>query len=312
MDRELPDPGRGQLRIKVHACGICHTDLHIVEGEITPPQLPITPGHQVIGRVDAVGVDVAGWNVGDLAGVPWLYQACGACEHCMRAEQNLCENARFTGFDEHGGYAEWMISDAGYTLHLSPDTKPAEAAPLLCAGIIGYRALMKSDLQGGERLGLIGFGASAHIAIQIARYWECEVYVFTRSEAHRTLAEKLGAAWVGGSQDDPPRLLDRAVLFAPVGDLVPLSLAKLRRGGTLAINAIHLSPIPEMQYGLIYGERTLRSVANATFEDGVALLKLAGEIPIKTTIQTYQLDDANQALLDLKRSLINGAGVLTT
>jgi propanol-preferring alcohol dehydrogenase len=203
-----------------------------------------------------------------------------------------------------------MISKADYTLKLPDGLIPEKAAPLLCAGIIGYRSLNMADLRSGERLGLVGFGASAHIAIQIARHWNCEVYVFTRSLDHRNLAQQLGAAWVGGSEQDPPYKLDRAILFAPVGDLVPQTLAKLRRGGTLAINAIHMSPIPKMGYELLYGERTLRSVTNATYTDGVEFLELAEKIPIETTIQTYNLEDANRALLDLKASRINGAGVL--
>jgi propanol-preferring alcohol dehydrogenase len=300
----------GELLICVKACGICHTDLHTVEGDIDTPSLPIIPGHQVIGIVEAIGEDVRDWSVGDLAGVPWLHRACGECAFCIRGEENLCSDAVFTGFHCDGGYAEWMIALAGYTLRLPPEVVPEKAAPLLCAGIIGYRSLRKADLNPGERVGLVGFGASAHLAIQIARSWNCDVYVFTRSVEHRTLAEELGASWVGGVEDEPPQRLDRAVIFAPAGDLVPLMLAKLRRGGSLAINAIHMSPIPEMDYGLIYGERTLRSVANATYADGVEFIELAFNLPIETTIKTYPLDDANRALQDLKHSRINGAGVL--
>ena len=310
IERDVPVPGPGELLIRVEACGICHTDLHTVEGDIIPPTFPIVPGHQVIGRVEAMGAGVQGWSKGDFAGVPWLYSACGACEFCLRGEENLCNEAIFTGFHRHGGYAEWMISEADYTLKIPAGLTPEKAAPLLCAGIIGYRSLNMADLEPGERLGLVGFGASAHIAIQIAQYWDCEVYVFTRSSAHRELAQQLGAAWVGGSEQDPPHKLDRVVLFAPVGDLVPQTLAKLRKGGTLALNAIHMSPIPKMDYELLYGERTLRSVANATYSDGVEFIALAENIPIETTIETYHLEDANRALLDLKLSRINGAGVL--
>jgi propanol-preferring alcohol dehydrogenase len=203
-----------------------------------------------------------------------------------------------------------MIADARYLLRIPDGIKDEDAAPLLCAGIIGFRSLHKADLQPGERLGLVGFGASAHLAIQVARYWDCEVYVFTRSEGHRRLAEELGAAWVGGSDDRAPKLLDRAIIFAPVGALVPVMLDKIRPGGTLAINAIHMSPIPEMEYALIYGERTLRSVANATYQDGVEFLDLAAEIPVRVSTKLYELGEANQALLDLKRSRIDGAGVL--
>ncbi len=309
---ELPRPqvGPGQLLLRVRACGVCHTDLHTVEGDIIPPSYPITPGHQVVGVVEDVGGGVEDWQVGDRVGVPWLNHACGKCEHCVRGEENLCQQARFTGFHVDGGYAELMATDAHYALPLPEDLDDEATAPLLCAGIIGYRSLHKSDLQPGERLGLIGFGASAHLAIQVAIHWGCEVYVVTRSDSHRRLARELGAVWVGGSEDRAPAVLDRAILFAPVGNLVPVILEKIRPGGTLAINAIHLSPIPEMDYRLIYGERTLRSVANATRRDGVEFLQLASEIPVRVTTRTYALEDANQALLDMKHSRINGAGVL--
>lgn len=305
-----PHPGPGQLLIRVLACGLCHTDLHTVVGEIVPPGLPITLGHQIVGSIEEIGEGVEGWERGDRVGVPWLYDACGACEYCFRGEENLCQQAQFTGFHVDGGYAEAVLADARYTLTLPEGLSDEAAAPLLCAGIIGYRSLHKSDLQPGERVGLVGFGASAHLALQVAKYWGCEVFVFTRSESHRRLAQGLGADWVGGAENQAPALLDRAILFAPAGDLVPVMLEKIRPGGTLAINAIHLSPIPEMEYRLIYGERTLRSVANATYSDGVEFLKIAVDIPIRTETQIYSLSDANQALLDLKNSLINGAGVL--
>ena len=308
----LPEPAirADQLLIQVSACGVCHTDLHTVEGEIIPPRYPIIPGHQIVGRVVGVGKEVERWSDGDRVGIPWLYRACGACDFCKRGEENLCRDAEFTGFHRDGGYAEFMVSDADYTLHIPEKLSDELAAPLLCAGIIGYRSLHKADVKPGERLGLIGFGASAHLAIQVARYWDCEVYVFTRSEGHKHLARELGAEWVGESSDQAPAPLDRAILFAPVGHLVPIILEKLRPGGTLAINAIHLSPIPELPYDLIYGERTLRSVANATYQDGVEFLKLAAEIPIQAKTQTYPLENANEALLDLKLSKIDGAGVL--
>ncbi len=305
-----PDPGRGELRIRIQACGICHTDLHTVEGDINPPSLPIIPGHQVVGVVEAIGEDVTGWSIGDLAGVPWLYRSCGRCDFCRRGEENLCIDAQFTGFDRNGGYAEAMISQADFTLRIPSGLDAEGAAPLLCAGIIGYRSLRKADVQPGEKVGLVGFGASAHLAIQVARGWDCEVFVFTRSHQHRELARELGACWVGGSDDDPPVALDRAVIFAPAGNLVPPTLARIRRGGTVAINAIHMSPIPEMEYDLIYGERTLRSVANATYVDGLEFLKLAVEMKIETKTTAYPLEDANRALQDLKDSRINGAGVL--
>ncbi len=307
---EIPAPGPDQLLLRVLACGVCRTDLHTVEGEISPPKLPITPGHQVVAEVEAVGPRVEGWSAGERAGVPWLYAACGICPYCQRGEENLCERGRFTGFHVDGGYAEFMLSEAAYTLRIPHALQADRAAPLLCAGIIGYRSLRKADVNPGERLGLVGFGASAHLAIQVARHWGCEVSVFTRSTGHRELAAELGATWVGGAEDDPPALLDRIILFAPSGALVPAMLKKLRPGGTLAINAIHMSPIPELAYPLIYGERTLRSVANATYQDGVEFLRLAEEIPVRVAVQRYPLAEANQALRDLKHSAIDGAGVL--
>ena len=312
-DLAIPKPGPGQARLRVHICGVCHTDLHTVEGDIHPPQLPVTLGHQVVAAVDALGPDQpesGGLQVGDRVGVPWLYQADGTCEFCRRGQENLCPNARFTGFHVDGGYAEYMLADARYVLPIPESISDEQAAPLLCAGIIGYRSLHQADLQPGERLGLVGFGASAHLAIQVARHWNCEVYVFTRSPEHRRHAEELGAVWTGGADDIPPQELDRAVIFAPAGRLVPMILEKLRPGGTLAINAVHMSPIPEMPYDLIYGERTLRSVANATYKDGEEFLKLAAEIPVQATVNTYSLEDANQALQDLKHSRINGEAIL--
>jgi alcohol dehydrogenase, propanol-preferring len=310
QDLPIPDPGPGQVRLKIHLCGVCHTDLHTVEGDIHPPHLPITPGHQVVGHLEALGSDVVGMKPGDRVGVPWLYSACGTCEYCQRGEENLCQQARFTGFHADGGYAEHMLADARFVLPLPPEIEDEQAAPLLCAGIIGYRSLHKADLQPGERLGLVGFGASAHLAIQVARHWGCPVQVFTRSVDHRKHALQLGAEWAGGIDETSPVTLDRAVIFAPSGSLVPLVLEKLRPGGTLAINAIHMSPIPEMPYQLIYGERTLRSVANATYRDGVEFLELAAQIPIRASVSLYRLEEANQALLDLKHSAINGEAVL--
>ncbi len=324
VDLSIPEPGPGQVRLRVHVCGVCHTDLHTAEGDIDPPSLPIIPGHQVVGIVDAFfpaayplspaekgkGIGDKGLAIGDRVGVPWLHSACGQCEFCRCAEENLCPNARFTGFHVNGGYAEYMLADARYVLPI-PDSIPDEqAAPLLCAGIIGYRSLRKADLLPGETLGLVGFGASAHLAIQVARHWGCTVYVFTRSLEHRRHAESLGAAWTGGIEESPPRPLDRAITFAPAGSLIPPTLEKIRPGGTLAINAVHLSPIPEMPYRLIYGERTLRSVANATYRDGVEFLQLAVEIGLRADVTVYPLAEANQALADLKHSRINGEAVL--
>jgi propanol-preferring alcohol dehydrogenase len=313
-DVPKPEPGPGQVRLKIHVCGACHTDLHTAEGDIHP-HLPITPGHQVVGVIDALGEGVGGQmsgrrSLGDRVGLPWLYSADGTCEYCQRGQENLCPNARFTGFHVDGGFAEYMIAEAEYVLPLPDSIDDVQAAPLLCAGIIGYRSLRQAELQPGQRLGLFGFGASAHLAIQVARHWGCETYVFTRSQSHRRHAEELGAAWVGDAEDTPPHPLDCAVTFAPVGHLVPKALEKLRPGGTLAINAISLTPIPELKYELIYGERTLRSVANATYQDGVEFLALAAEIGIRSTVNLYDLVDANQALDDMKHSRINGEAVL--
>ena len=306
----VPEPKGGQVRLRVRYCGVCHTDLHTVEGEIHPPSLPVTPGHQVVGVVDALGEGVEHLALGQRVGVPWLFAVCGACRYCLAGMENLCQNAQFTGFDVDGGFAEAMLADARFVLPLPDGISGRDAAPLLCAGIIGYRSLRKADLLPGERLGLFGFGASAHLAIQVARSWDCEVYVFTRSQEHRRHAQELGAAWVGGADDSAPHLLDRAVTFAPAGWLVPQALEKLRPGGTLAINAIHMSDIPSLPYQLIYGERTLRSVANATYQDGVDFLKLAAQIPIRPETTLFPLAEANQALLAVKESCLRGEAVL--
>lgn len=327
----IPQPGPGQLLIRVLACGICHTDLHTVEGEIHPPHLPIIPGHQVVGRVEALGEGVGEapfeektewalekkheqtrrfWKVGERVGVPWLYSACGGCDFCRRGQENLCPQACFTGFHVDGGYAGWMVVEADWVLPLPESLSDEQAAPLLCAGLIGYRSLRLADLQPGERLGLVGFGASAHLAIQIARGWGCEVFVFTRSAGHRQHAQALGASWVGGIEECAPAPLDRAVIFAPAGELVPEILKKLRPGGTLAINAVFMSDLPVIPYSTIYGERTLRSVSNATYQDGLEILRIAEEMGLFSTVTTYPLPQVNQALQDLKTSRFDGGAVL--
>ena len=305
------------MRIKVSVCGVCHTDLHTVEGEIHPPQLPVTPGHQVVGIIDAVG-DFSGdaretipaFKLGQRVGVPWLHSTCGECEFCNRGEENLCPSAQFTGFHVDGGYAEYMLADAGFILPLPNQLSDELAAPLLCAGIVGYRSLIKADIKSGERVGLFGFGASAHLCIQILNHWDCSVWVFTRSKQHQDHALDLGAAWAGEAGSGGIRTLDRAVIFAPAGELVPVALEKIRPGGTVAINAIHMSDIPSFPYQTVYGERTLRSVANATYRDGVDFLDLAVKAGIKSTVCAYPLKDANQALSDLKASRFNGEAVL--
>ena len=309
-DLPLPEPAPGQVRLRVHACGVCHTDLHLVEGEIALPKLPVVPGHQIVGRVDALGEGISHLSWGDRVGVPWLYSTCGGCDYCRRGLENLCDRARFTGQHADGGFAEYMVVPADFAYPIPEGFPDEQAAPLLCAGIIGYRSLRLSEIQPGGRLGLYGFGASAHVTIQIARHWDCEVYVFTRSAEHQCHAQDLGAVWVGQAQDTPPALLDSAITFAPAGWLVPEALRVLRKGGTLAINAIHMSPIPEIPYRLIYGERTVRSVANSTRQDAEDLLRLAAEIPVHTDVELYSLNEANAVLQRLKRAEIQGAAVL--
>ncbi|TLN10167.1 alcohol dehydrogenase, partial [bacterium] len=242
--------------------------------------------------------------------VYWLHSACGECDYCRRGLENLCPSAQFTGFHIPGGYADYLLADARFITPIPESISDEQAAPLLCAGIIGYRSLKISDLQPGERLGLFGFGASAHLALQVARHWGCEVFVFTRSKTHQLHALELGAAWAGTADQTPPQALDRAILFAPAGELVPLALKTIRPGGTVAINAVHLSPIPELPYDLLYGERTLRSVANVTRQDAAEFLGLAQQIGIRSTVQVFDLLDANQALIDLKHSRFNGEAVL--
>lgn len=309
-DLDVPRPRPGQVLLRVLACGVCHTDLHIAEGDLPLPALPRTPGHQVVAEVEALGEGVTGMDVGQRVGVPWMHTTCGTCDFCRRGEENLCAQARFTGLHVDGGFAEFMLAETQFLLPLPPQIFDLQAAPLLCAGIIGYRALRKADLQPGESLGLFGFGASAHLTIQLAQFWGCRVHVFSRSEQHRCQAEDMGAVWTGKAEDQPPVKLDRAVSFAPSGALVPLALEKLRPGGTLAVNAVHSSPIPQMDYGLIYGERTLRSVTNATRQDSLDFLKLAVEVPITANVTDYPLEDANEALLDVKFANLGGQAVL--
>jgi len=304
-----PTPADGELLLRVHVCGLCHTDLHTVEGEISG-KLPIVPGHQIVGVVEKVGRSVREVRVGDRVGVPWLHRACGECEFCRSDRENLCERAQFTGFHVNGGYAEYAVAPAAFAVKIPDNFDDAHAAPLLCAGIIGYRALRLSNVRPQQTLGLYGFGASAHIAIQIALRWGCEVHVATRGAEHQRLAKELGAAWVGTAEDVPADTLHSAVMFAPAGALVPEALRALRKGGTLALAGIYMTPIPEMKYELLYHERMVRSVANATRDDARQLMQLAGQIPIRTEVQTFPLAGANDALVALKRSEIHGAGVL--
>jgi propanol-preferring alcohol dehydrogenase len=310
--REIPTPapGRGEIRVRVHCCGLCHTDLHTVEGDLSLPKLPIVPGHQIVGIVDAVGAGVRHRREGDRVGIPWLYSTDQSCDYCRRGLENLCEQARFTGYHVNGGYAEYAIVHEDYSYEIPWIFSDENAAPLLCAGIIGYRSYRLSGIRPGECLGLYGFGASAHLVLQLARHQGCEVYVFTRTQSHRDLAVQLGAAWVGTAEDVGPRPLDAAIVFAPAGALVAKALRALRKGGTLALAGITMSEIPALNYSLLYQERIVRSVANSTRQDCREFLELAGEVPLRTEIQTFPLEDANRALLAMKRSEIKGAAVL--
>jgi len=303
-------PAAGQVRLRVTMCGVCHTDLHTVEGDLDLPRTPLVPGHQVVATVEAMGSGVTRFRLGDRVGVPWLHASCGSCDYCQSGWENLCDDIRFTGLHADGGFAEYMVVPAAFAYPLSQNLDDAQAAPLLCAGVIGYRSLRLSEIQPGQRLGLYGFGASAHVTIQIALHWGCEVYVFTRSLAHREHALALGAAWAGSAEQGSPVELHAGITFAPAGWLVPAALRHLRKGGTLAINAIHMSPIPQFDYQLIYGERTVRSVANSSRQDAEELLQLAAEIPLHTEVELYPLEQANAVLQRLKRSEIRGAAVL--
>ena len=308
----LPDPGPDEVRVQVRVCGVCRTDLHIVEGELPPAKRSVVPGHEVVGIVDRVGSRVLTVKEGDRVGIAWLQHTCGTCEFCLSKQENLCLQARFTGYHVDGGYAEYAVVPADYAYPIPNVFGDEEAAPLLCAGIIGYRALRLSGVKPGHFLGLYGFGASAHIVIQVARHWGCTVYVCSLREEHQTLARELGAAWVGGAAEPPPEKLHSAIMFAPAGELVPPALRALRRGGTLAIAGIHMSPIPSIDYdNELFGERVIRSVTANTKQDALDLLREAAAIPIRTHIQRFKLEDANLALKALKAGAIKGAGVLT-
>jgi len=309
-DVPVPKPAAGRLLIRIEACGVCHTDLHIVEGELPLPKLPLIPGHQIVGTVAGLGEGATGFQVGERVGVPWLHKTCGACDYCASGAENLCESAEFTGYHVDGGYTEFVVAPAGFAYHLSAGYDDLQAAPLLCAGVIGFRALRLSGVKPGGRLAMYGFGGSAHVAIQVARHWGCEVDVMTRNPAHRKHALSLGASWTGGSDDAPPAQHDAAVVFAPAGELVPIALRNLRRGGTVALAGIYMTPIPEMDYGGLYHERSVKSVANSTRQDVIDLLDLAPKVPIKMSVEIFGLADANAALLAMKESRITGAGVL--
>jgi propanol-preferring alcohol dehydrogenase len=309
--------GEADLLIRVLACGVCHTDLHIVEGELPLPRLPVVPGHQIVGVVERVGPGVTHFKVGDRVGVPWLNRADGTCQYCLRGQENLCDNARFTGYHVDGGYAQYQVTSERFACVLPalPGASDEELAPLMCAGVVGYRALRLAGLledgeHGVRRVGFYGFGASAHVTIQVAKHLGAQVYVFTRSAGHRRLAEELGAVWTGTAGDDPGAPMDSSIIFAPAGELVPVALRALRKGGTLVLAGIHMSPIPQFDYRLIWEERVVRSVANATRRDAEELLALAPRIPIRTEVEILPFEAANEALLRLKRSEVRGAAVL--
>jgi len=310
VELEVPEPGAGQVRVKVSRCGVCHTDLHTVEGDLKLPKLPIVPGHEIVGRINKVGEGVSRERLSERVGVPWLYSTCGKCSFCREGRENLCPDARFTGYHVDGGYAEYMVVPENSAYPLPKGIADAQAAPLMCGGVIGYRALVLSKAKPGQILGLYGFGNSAHVTIQVALYLGIRVFVFSRTPANRKLAEKLGAEWTGTAEEQPPERIHSGIIFAPAGPLVPMALQHLRSGGTVALAGITMTPIPSFPYELIYRERTLRSVANSTHEDVRQLLDYAGKIPVKTEVTEFKLEDVNLVLKMMKESQIQGGAVL--
>ena len=309
-DIPIPEPKENEIRVKVIASSVCHTDLHIIEGDLPLQKSPIIPGHEIIGIIDKSGSNITHHKVGQRVGVAWLNNACLKCKFCKQGLENLCSNAQFTGYHHDGGYAEYLVVPETFAYPIPDIFTSEEAAPLMCAGVIGYRSLKLSNLQKGQTLGLFGFGASAHIVIQIAKYWDCDVFVFTRSKNHQQHALELGATWVGSTNDQPPSKIDAGITFAPSGPLIIEVLKVLDYGGTLAINAIHLSDIPPIKWDYLWHEKQVRSVANVTRQDAKEFLELARKIPIKTTVTMYEFNDVRQALRDMKESKINGAPVL--
>ncbi|MGC8537610.1 MAG: zinc-dependent alcohol dehydrogenase family protein [Candidatus Micrarchaeia archaeon] len=306
----VPKPKSNEVLVRVHACAVCRTDLHIVEGELPVHKKNIVPGHQVVGEVVALGERVKNHKIGEIVGITWINSACGKCEFCRRGMENLCENMKFTGYDENGGYAEYIAVAEDYAFSIPKGFDEAHAAPLFCAGIIGYRAFKLSGVKRGGKLAMFGFGGSAHIIIQVARHLGIETFVFTRDEKHQEEAKSLGAAWVGKPDSKPPCMFDSAIIFAPDGKLVLYALENLKRGGNVTIADIYMSKIPELDYGLLYEERSIKSVANYTRDDAREFLDLAAKIPIKTQIQEFALEDTNKAMLLLKQSKIDGSAVI--
>jgi propanol-preferring alcohol dehydrogenase len=312
----VPEPADEQVLVRVTACGICRTDLHVVEGELPPRQPNIVPGHQIVGVIEGSGRNARRYARGVRVGIPWLHKTCGLCLYCKSGRENLCDNPTFTGYSVNGGFAEYALADENFVYPIPDGFDDLQAAPLLCAGIIGFRCLRiaaierGAGIERGANLGIYGFGAAGHVCLQVARYWGANVFVCTREEKHRRLAAELGAAWVGGTIDEPPEKLDASIIFAPAGELVPPALAALKKGGRLVLGGIHMSPIPTFPYQLIYHERSIRSVANNTRQDGHDFLRLAAEIPVKTEIQIFPLTQVNEALNALKGDGIRGAGVI--
>lgn len=309
-DVPAPEPEGDQVLIRVSGCGVCRTDLHVTEGELTSPRLPLTPGHQVVGVIERRGPQATQLSPGTRVGVAWLHWTDGICDFCRASQENLCVQALFTGYTVNGGYAEYLVAPEGFVYPLPEGFPDLAAAPLLCAGIIGFRSLRVSGLARGGRLGFYGFGAAAHLAIQVARFQGMDVYVATRDERHRRLAQELGAVWTGGTLAEPPVKLDAAIIFAPAGEIVPAALKALRHGGTVVLGGIHMSAIPALDYELLYHERVVRSVANNTRADGRDFLRIAAEIPIHTQTEVFPLEEANEALNRLKNDAIHGAAVL--
>jgi propanol-preferring alcohol dehydrogenase len=311
-DLPLPAPGPEQILLRVHACGVCRTDLHVVDGELTEPKLPLVPGHEIVGTVAARGERVERFALGDRVGVPWLGYTCGVCRYCRAGRENLCDRARFTGYQIDGGYAEHTVADQRFCFPLPAGYSDAQAAPLLCAGLIGYRSLVLAG--DARRLGIYGFGAAAHIIAQVARHQGRAVYAFTKAgdQEGQQFARELGAVWAGGSDQLPPEELDAAILYAPVGSLVPAALRAVAKGGTVVCAGIHMSDIPSFPYHLLWGERTVRSVANLTRRDGQEFLALAPRVPVRTEVQTFPLAQANEALARLRSGQVRGAAVLLT
>jgi len=305
-----PQPKSGEVLVRVHACGVCRTDLHVIEGELPPRKSPVIPGHQVVGIVERQGKNTRRFGIGDRVGIAWLHRTDGACEYCKTGAENLCDNPMFTGYSVDGGYAEYIVAPEDFIYAIPTGFPDEQAAPLLCAGIIGFRSLRLSGIKAGGRLGFYGFGAAAHVAIQVARHWNVEVFASTRDVRHQELALELGAAWTGGTYDEPPKKLDAAIVFAPAGEIVPAALKALKKGGALILGGIHMSPIPSFRYDLLYQERVIRSVANNTRQDGEDFLRVAAEIPIRTHVQIFPLAEANRALNSLKNDAIPGAAVL--